>query len=891
MADETQTLILDIQFDSAQAVKEATDLKNRIADLRKENKALIESEGQVTEAYTKNEIEIKALTKELNAHQSALVKQSQVNNSAKGSNDQLRATLSVLTAQYNALSKEERDNSVAGQVLGKTIKNISDELKNSEGAVGDFRRNVGDYEGAANRASNSLQGMKERLAELTKVVQTSEVGSKQFKDAQDEAGKLGLQIGQLEGKLDEFGNKEPKNPAKKSFEDTVAAAGAAGSAIQLTTLLTEDNSQANEALNKSVRALAIGQQIANIVKEKGAIIDSASAASTGLAAGAQVAYAAAVGTSTGLLKLFRLALIGTGIGAIIVALGLLIANFDAVSNAVKDFLGLSSEQERASEALKKAYKSQSDQLGLLISLEERRIGIVSNSYQRQIDLAKAQGKDTTNLEKLKEQAFQKTTNQMISQLQAQLALAKGAKVSAKEQIDLQNQIQDLQEKVADSINTIEVNRIATIQAQKEAAIKAAQDQTEKNKAALEKRKADNEKAAEIEKKNQADLVNARIALLEDGLNKEIILIRKDQQDKIDAVQGDNETANALRLTLAAETEQQIAAVQQKYADEKKQRDQEIADNEARLADERFKKELEANAIREQAVLDRAAFEFAQNQLSISNEDAKFLNTVEDLQNLAFIQAQTAQTRQEIDQQYYDFVEQNGQISFDKFVALQAEQIQATQAANEQMIQAYSAFGSQVGDLFGKTLADTGADLKGFAKNFLILILDTVQKQVTAAILSSTAQSFAQPDSVASFGASGAIRAALLTAAIQGAFSFAKAKLSQPPQGFATGVVGLEGAGTSTSDSIPAMLSRGESVITADGTRFAQQAMPGLLEALNSRNKFATGVVDFGGSSAIADVSGFSLLADAISKIQPVVRVSDINKKQSDYNEVRTTGTL
>jgi len=374
MAEETQTLILDIQFDSAQAVKESTDLKNKIIELRKANKELIDSEGKVTEAYIKNEVEIKALTKELNSNQAQLVKQTQANNAAAGSNDKLRATLSVLTAQYNALSKEERDNSVAGQVLGKAIKGISDELKASEGAVGDFRRNVGDYEGAANRASNSLQGMKERLAELTKVVQTADVGSQQFKDAQNEAGKLGLQIGQLEGKLDEFGNKEPKNPAKKSFEDTVAAAGAAASSIQLATLLTEDNSSANEALNKSVRALAIGQQIANIVKEKGALLDSAMAVSAGAAATAQVAYSAAVGTSTGLLKLFRLALIGTGIGAIIVALGLLIANFDAVSNAVKDFLGLSSEQERASEALKKAHQTQANQLGLLISLEERLCG-------------------------------------------------------------------------------------------------------------------------------------------------------------------------------------------------------------------------------------------------------------------------------------------------------------------------------------------------------------------------------------------------------------------------------------------------------------------------------------------------------------------------------------
>jgi hypothetical protein len=52
------------------------------------------------------------------------------------------------------------------------------------------------------------------------------------------------------------------------------------------------------------------------------------------AAAAQLIYTTAVGTSTGALKLFRLALIGTGIGAIIVGIGLLIANFDKVSAAV-----------------------------------------------------------------------------------------------------------------------------------------------------------------------------------------------------------------------------------------------------------------------------------------------------------------------------------------------------------------------------------------------------------------------------------------------------------------------------------------------------------------------------------------------------------------------------
>lgn len=78
-------------------------------------------------------------------------------------------------------------------------------------------------------------------------------------------------------------------------------------------------------------------------------------------------YSTVVGTSTGAMKLFRIALASTGIGLIVIALGLLVANFskvtDAVTkflpglkavgdfftnvvNAVTDFIGVTSEAER-----------------------------------------------------------------------------------------------------------------------------------------------------------------------------------------------------------------------------------------------------------------------------------------------------------------------------------------------------------------------------------------------------------------------------------------------------------------------------------------------------------------------------------------------------------------
>jgi hypothetical protein len=60
----------------------------------------------------------------------------------------------------------------------------------------------------------------------------------------------------------------------------------------------------------------------------------ANVAATQAQAGANVGLAVATGGATTAMKLFRLAMIATGIGALIVGLGLLIANWDKVSSAV-----------------------------------------------------------------------------------------------------------------------------------------------------------------------------------------------------------------------------------------------------------------------------------------------------------------------------------------------------------------------------------------------------------------------------------------------------------------------------------------------------------------------------------------------------------------------------
>ena len=101
-------------------------------------------------------------------------------------------------------------------------------------------------------------------------------------------------------------------------------------------LFGDENQALEESLLKVQSALAIQQGVQGLTEAYREL-----SIGTKLAAAWQYAYTTAVGTSTGAMKLFRLALISTGIGALVVGIGLLIANFDkvkkAVSNAINSF--------------------------------------------------------------------------------------------------------------------------------------------------------------------------------------------------------------------------------------------------------------------------------------------------------------------------------------------------------------------------------------------------------------------------------------------------------------------------------------------------------------------------------------------------------------------------
>ena len=149
MAEKEIILNVKVETNTEAAIKQIMELNTQIErekNLQKEyNQWLKEgtvswemelSKQHVTEYSTK----IRALRKEIQNN-------IKVESDLRGSLVQLRAALSNLTAEYDNLSKAERD-SAKGKELQDKINAVTKELKGAEEATGRFNRNVGNYENA-----------------------------------------------------------------------------------------------------------------------------------------------------------------------------------------------------------------------------------------------------------------------------------------------------------------------------------------------------------------------------------------------------------------------------------------------------------------------------------------------------------------------------------------------------------------------------------------------------------------------------------------------------------------------------------------------------------------------------------------------------------------------
>lgn len=482
---------------------------------------------------------------------------------------------------------------------------------------------------------------KEAVVELQRVSAAYGETSAEAIQAAKAAAQLKDQIGFTNDMVNSFNPDAKFNAMTKSFggvldgfqavEGGLGLIGIEGEAVQEAMVRVQSAMAFSQGLQGVLEARDSFKQLGTVVKDvvaglfkknavtaAGAAVDKTNVAltaaqgvaSTGLAT-AQTGVAVTTGVASNAMKLFRIALISTGIGAIVVAVGLLIANFDKLIAGVMwarekfeklgtgvkiaisimfPFIGIIYGTIKALEAMgfvddvktAKLKKNAEAHTEAVIKSADKRAKAIKKEQtqndakaQREIDLAKAQGKATYEMELSKAKSH-------LASGRVFLEVQKSKMKAIKAEMDLLLETEDkdsdrykelkkrteavrkiMDETYKDNVDTKHSIEIMEAEHQKEMADKAKEAGDKAKQTAEQNRKAyiDNlKKQNEDQAKLEEEAENQKLALMQDGIDKEKAL----RQDAFNDYR-DN--------FLKERTQEEQAALDKQYQDGKLSREQ------------------------------------------------------------------------------------------------------------------------------------------------------------------------------------------------------------------------------------------------------------------------------------------------------------------------------
>ena len=469
--------------------------------------------------------------------------------------------------QYDAVLK-------SGDSYEKQLADINKIVKETPLNVRDMNKQIQAYQSIALSAGRETPVGKEALQKAAQL-------RDRYIDIQNETKRLADDQRNLEG-------------AMQGMSTGIAVYGGIQSAMALSGVESEKFRETLVKLTAAQTLMNSVNQVATALEKESALMLTLKSAKTKALTLATGAYSAVVGTTSGALKLFRIALISTGIGAIIVGIGLLVANFDKVKNALG---GVTDKFKSAGAGVKllmipllplivaiDLVKKGLQALGIIESEEEKakeerhqaemkrleeenkakreRFEARQKQFDREIAMLEAEGKssfalrqqkiaDSIAMQKQEAKAMEATINLFMT-----YAKVVGENTGVLE--DLREQLKEVNEDIKDQENQLLVN--------------VKTNNREKAKSYKDYAKERENIARKIE-----DLENS---LLEDGIEKDLEINR----DKFRRIKEDTEKNTKI-------TSKERIRLLELYADQEGQAEQKIRDKYAKIDEDREKKRL------------------------------------------------------------------------------------------------------------------------------------------------------------------------------------------------------------------------------------------------------------------------------------------------------------
>lgn len=508
----------------------------------------------------------------------------------------LDKTIDKLAKETGQSKKELQEFSkVVTQVVGKAVQELTGEVNQYAGALDKSTKAM------AGQAKEG-QSLKSKLKEIQAELAAMETGQKafdpkRFKELSKEAGTLKDAIGDVSARVNVLASDTQKLDAMISTATGIA--GAFSVAQGAVALFGEENEDLQKALLKVQGTMAI----LNGLQAIQATLNKDSAFSVTVLGAAQTAYNAIVGTSTGLMKVFRLALAATGIGAAILLVGALVANWDKLSvslgnsiKPIKDFSDKLGGIRGIFNGVVESLKSGFGKIGEIVS------AVAGGEFGKVVKLAKglggafSEGFNKGVKESIAAQAEELRIAEIAERIKTNERILRVQQAAAKDTIALERKI--LQDKIAvqkqgtdeykDAVTDLQVFEAKVLsdkkknhKEEKESYIRSMKEQTEAQLNESKLRGLDKSRWIELE------ILQEKV-----GLNRknEILRMERDlRKQNIDNTVSDLRMAQAQKELVDKEYYEKLDLIDTEYWNKQAEREKERANKTQDLRD----KELEA----------------------------------------------------------------------------------------------------------------------------------------------------------------------------------------------------------------------------------------------------------------------------------------------------------
>lgn len=232
-----------------------------------------------------------------------------------------------------------------------------DEL-NALGGLEKMQKGLEETEKKSVSLKTELRQLKEQLSRLDE-------GTEQYDIIAKKAGAVSDKIADINTEIKGLGSDT------KGIDTVVQGAQALSGAFSIATsasvLLGVENEDLQKTMLKveSAIGLTVGiQSIANALQKETLLYKSLDATATKVQTALQLAYATVVGGTTGALKALKIALLTSGVGAVVVLLGLLISKMKESKESTFDLKG---EQDKLNNSMERYNNILSDSLKIIDS--------------------------------------------------------------------------------------------------------------------------------------------------------------------------------------------------------------------------------------------------------------------------------------------------------------------------------------------------------------------------------------------------------------------------------------------------------------------------------------------------------------------------------------------